>query len=157
MNPPRSKRRCTIGLLVSLLGAGCTGPGATPQGIHEAPVATASDASDRCELTSSEGTYRVVFRPAPGNLPLNDYFSLDVEVLEGARGVRIDQGIDLSVDAAMPAHRHGMTTRPKVVRRGDGTFSVSGLLLHMSGVWELYFDVTRAGRTERAQIWLSLE
>ncbi len=57
----------------------------------------------------------------------------------------------------MPEHGHGMNVEPKVTALGKGRFSVEGMLLHMSGRWELYFDITRDGVTSRAQDEITLE
>jgi hypothetical protein len=49
-----------------------------------------------------------------------------------------------------------MNTKPKVIANPDRTFTVRGMMLHMSGDWEIYFDVTRGGATERAQMNVNL-
>jgi hypothetical protein len=63
----------------------------------------------------------------------------------------------LAVDAAMPEHGHGMNRVPLVTGDGQGGYAVEGLLFHMPGRWELYFDVTEGAVTERAQIEVVLE
>ena len=65
--------------------------------------------------------------------------------------------VGLAVDAAMPEHGHGMNRVPKVAPRPDGGFHAEGLLFHMPGRWELYFDVTQGAVTERAQTDVVLE
>jgi len=57
----------------------------------------------------------------------------------------------LAVDASMPEHRHGMNYRPTVQALGEGRWRVEGLLWHMSGRWELVFEVQQGqgGRAER--------
>ena len=67
------------------------------------------------------------------------------------------EGVELSVDAAMPEHGHGMNRVPEVRHAGDGRYVVDGMLLHMPGRWEVYFDVTDGALTERAQIEVELE
>ena len=57
----------------------------------------------------------------------------------------------------MPEHGHGMNRVPKVAPRPDGGFHAEGLLFHMPGRWELYFDVTQGAVTERAQTDVFLE
>lgn len=66
-------------------------------------------------------------------------------------------GGGLRVDAYMPAHRHGMNYRPRVLRIGPGTYMAEGLLFHMPGLWQLRFDVERGGRTERLSYDIELE
>lgn len=53
----------------------------------------------------------------------------------------------LRVDATMPEHRHGMNYRPRLVPQGEG-WRAEGLLFHMSGRWELRFDVEHGGRVQ---------
>jgi hypothetical protein len=125
------------------------GAAAAP-GASDAPGAPA-------EVATAGGTFIVQFVPGPGELPLNELFEISVRVLEGAGREPVSAGVELAVDAEMPAHRHGMTTRTRVRREPDGSFSVRGLLLHMPGAWRLTFDVTRGGVTERAEVEVVLE
>lgn len=50
-----------------------------------------------------------------------------------------------AVDATMPEHRHGMNYRPGLRPLGGGRWRAEGLLWHMSGRWELRFDLRHAG------------
>ena len=52
-----------------------------------------------------------------------------------------------AVDATMPEHRYGMNYRPSLRPLGEGRWRAEGLLWHMSGRWELRFDVRHEGRT----------
>ena len=106
---------------------------------------------------SSAGTYVVRFRSAPEPLPDNEDFTLDVWVFDVAWPDQPLGDVQLSVDAEMPQHGHGMNLRPKVEPGADGRFHVTGMLFHMTGEWQLYFDVTRGAITERAQYELVLE
>lgn len=125
----------------------------------EAPSATTKPAAPQFGVLSSGGTYFVLISPPPDQLPLNELFSMNVRVLNGADRTPITaaSGVQLTVDAAMPAHHHGMNTKPKVSANADGSFTVSGMMLHMAGQWDLYFDMTRNGVTERAQVSINLE
>jgi hypothetical protein len=109
------------------------------------------------EFASNEGSYFLVITPRPDEMPANEMFVLQVVVFDGHDHKTIVRDIQVAVDAAMPAHRHGMNTSPKVIANADGSFTVKGMLLHMSGDWELYFDITRGGITERAQLAVTLE
>ncbi len=106
-------------------------------------------------LTTADGGYWVDYVSEPDPIPLNELLSFTVSVHPCYRLPAGD--ITLQVDAAMPEHSHGMNTTPKVTALGDGRFRAEGLLLHMAGRWEVYFDVTRDGVTERAQFELELE
>ena len=112
------------------------------------------DGSVAC--TSNAGSYVVHYRPAPDPIPDNEPFGLEVWVLDDA-GEAPQAGVELEVDAGMPAHGHGMNRVPRVEPSGEGHFLVTGMLFHMPGAWEMYFDVTRGARTERAQVDVVLE
>ena len=105
---------------------------------------------------SNGGRYHLTVS-APDPFPLNQLFGLEVAVEEGCSPPRRPSAAALRVDAAMPGHRHGMNTDAVVTPRGGGRFGAEGLLLHMPGRWEMYFDVTEQGVTERAQLDFILE
>ena len=51
----------------------------------------------------------------------------------------------------MPAHGHGMMTESTTELQLDGSYLATGMLLHMPGDWELYFDISDSSSIERAQ------
>ena len=53
----------------------------------------------------------------------------------------------LSVDAHMPAHRHGMNYQASVSPRGPGQYRAEGLMFHMPGRWELVFELRSGSGT----------
>ena len=55
----------------------------------------------------------------------------------------------VKVDASMPEHRHGMNYAPAVKALGPGRWRAEGLMFHMPGRWELAFEVTAGGTTDR--------
>ena len=55
----------------------------------------------------------------------------------------------IKVDAQMPEHRHGMNYAPAVKALGPGRWRAEGLMFHMPGRWELAFEVTARGATDR--------
>jgi len=109
------------------------------------------------EIRSNGGAYLVRFETVPSPIPTNELFSMRVSVFDGSGRTQASEEISLSADAAMPHHHHGMNVRPRVSRNDDGSFLVRGMQLHMPGYWEIYFDITRDGRTERAQYNLTIE
>jgi hypothetical protein len=109
------------------------------------------------EVVSNDGTYVVEWCAEPEELPLNEPFTVELSV-RAAEDKAIDlDALELSFDARMPAHRHGMRRKPTVTALGEGRFRVEGALLHMPGTWELHYDVTRGAITERAQVRVELE
>lgn len=136
--------QCLAVLAVLLFALGCKSAG----GSHE--IATAP-ADLNGGLQSASGHYVVVYQTNPDPIPLNVPFHVNVMVYDTANRSAPLRDIKLDVDGRMPHHRHGMNRQPIVTQLEDGTFAVQGMLFHMPGRWELYFDITRNGRTERAQ------
>jgi hypothetical protein len=106
---------------------------------------------------NDEETYRVSFMPEPNPIPLVEPFSMDVLVRLHPSGEQVGPEVSLKVDAAMPAHNHGMTTQPHVTRGQGGWFHVDGMMFHMPGHWEIYFDVVEGAVSERAIFEIEME
>ena len=81
----------------------------------------------------------------PAVVPIGAEFSVDA--LLCAKGEAKAQAIGF--DAWMPAHRHGMNSRPSVASLGDGRWRAEGFLFHMPGRWQFAFDVDTAAGRER--------
>jgi hypothetical protein len=90
--------------------------------------------------------YVVAYRTSPSPIAASRHFAVEFTVCPvgnapAPRTVR--------VDASMPEHRHGMNYRTTVAAKGQGRYRAEGLLFHMSGRWEIAFDVVASGTTER--------
>lgn len=148
---------CAIMLAVMMVGCG-----SVPESANE-DIAQTIFANHM--LVSNNGTYAIgydivdddeLIANAPHQPPLNELF--DIKVAVGRRGtLEIVDEVNLFADAGMPEHMHGMNVEPTVTRLDDGSFLVQGMLFHMPGRWELYFDITKDGVTERAQTEIILE
>jgi hypothetical protein len=141
----------------------CTAPQRPADGPPQSPASAPAsedllpaDAVSGAAL-SNDGTYFVTYMTVPDPIPLNQMFSIDVRVYDGASPDAPANDITLRADGRMPAHRHGMNTSPGVEQIGPGHFRVRGMLFHMSGDWELDFDIERGGLVERAQFAVTLE
>ena len=127
-----------------------------------APMLTASDPPRATEhpeartLTSGNGTYTVQSPTIPAEIPLNEPFSIRARI-RIAETDRVPEDAQLAVDGRMPHHRHGMVRTPTLKALGNGEYLIEGMLFHMPGRWELHFDITREGMTERAQCDIELE
>ena len=67
------------------------------------------------------------------------------------------ENLSVLVDADMPAHKHGMNTKPETISKSSTSYRVDGMALHMAGDWVITVDVTRDGNTERATFPVSVE
>ncbi len=108
-------------------------------------------------LVSMEKRYFVTYELQPTAIPLNQPFQIRVAVFLDEERLRPARDIELQVDARMPQHRHGMIRHPRVFPEGAGRYRVEGMLFHMPGRWELYFDITADGVTERAWTFFELD
>lgn len=127
-------------------------PGTAPAAVL--PPVTPASAPQRLE--SNDGSFLVLYRTRPDPIPTNEPFSIDVWVYDAKRGQTLLSEIEVVADAGMPEHAHGMNVQPRVWKQNDGSSLITGMLFHMPGRWELYFDITRGEVTERAQaeVWL---
>ncbi|MGK0185873.1 MAG: hypothetical protein ACI9R3_001656 [Verrucomicrobiales bacterium] len=103
---------------------------------------------------TDQGNFNVTVSPEGGEIERNKHFSLTVTV-DANNGATGD--VDVVVDADMPAHQHGMNTKPEIFPAGDSQYRVEGMAFHMSGDWVITVDVTREGTTERASIPISVD
>lgn len=124
---------------------------------HQLPPQAASKPAMPHMVKSNGGTYYVMYRVDPAEIPTNEPFVLTVRVIPAFGGADPLSGVTLAVDGDMPQHGHGLVQSPVVTPLDDGLFEVRGVRLHMPGRWELYFDITRGANTERAQVEVTLD
>jgi len=124
-------------------------------GVAASPAADDPAAAPWGVGLTRKGTSEVRWRPAGGALPLNEPFSLEVELRDAAAGAPVE-GAEVVARCEMPAHGHGMNVEPLSVEVGGGHYRVDGMLLHMTGEWVLALDVIRDGRAEAVTFPLTL-
>jgi hypothetical protein len=127
-------------------------------------VAAATCGSDlRGAQTLESADYVIAYRTQPPKIAVGKHFSLDIVTC--AKGGAPDP-VNVAVDAFMPEHGHGMNYKAVVKAAGNtqasapvagAHFRADGLMFHMPGRWDLYFDVQGAGRTERLTRSIVLE
>jgi hypothetical protein len=98
--------------------------------------------------------YVVAYVTIPSPIVAGAHFVVDFVVCPRA-GIATPDSV--RVDAMMPEHRHGMNYRPEVVAAKNGRYRADGLLFHMSGRWDLTFNLADAAGTERLTAMLQLE
>jgi hypothetical protein len=100
------------------------------------------------QVDSRAGTYRVHWRSLAGKIPRNEDFELEVWVLRDGAPAK---DVHLDVHAWMPDHGHGMLRKTRPEPQPDGSFRVQGMLLHMRGHWQLFFDMLEGTVAETAE------
>ena len=97
--------------------------------------------------TSNRGLFAVTYESELEPLQINVLHSWILH-LEDATGTPV-LGAKIEADGGMPAHDHGLPTRPRVtVELGDGNYRLEGLRFHMRGDWELMLTIEAAGKTD---------
>lgn len=105
-----------------------------------APLAHAGDASNQSQCTSKDGLYRVSYKSQLVPIQINKMMSWVLHV-ETADGRPVEKAA-ITVDGGMPAHNHGLPTRPSVTKNlGDGNYLVEGMRFHMLGAWVINITV----------------
>jgi len=102
-----------------------------------------SPGADYARLESTHFILWMATRPAA--VPVGAEFSVDA-VLCRKNGTGVSA---LRFDAWMPAHRHGMNSRPSVKPMGAGRWRADGFLFHMPGRWQFTFEVDTPNGRER--------
>jgi hypothetical protein len=129
-----------------------------PNARREAPQQESWHApSGTQSILSNGGAWRIAYRTDPTPPERGTLFSVEAWVCATAEPDRLRQDVTLVIDAAMPQHQHGMSRVPTIAPTESGSFRSQGLLFHMAGDWELYFDVTQGAVTERAQVEIDVE
>ena len=59
---------------------------------------------------------------------------------------------DLSANAHMPMHRHGMNYKPTITKQAGGLFQADGFVFHMPGHWQFIFDLHHDGSNEQVKV-----
>ncbi|MEK9967575.1 MAG: hypothetical protein VW600_00470 [Ferrovibrio sp.] len=112
-----------------------------------APLAVQACTDLQLQAKQVQGShFRLVVQSEPADIPLNAPFALEIRLCD-ARMAELSRLT--SVDAWMPAHRHGMNYRVTLIKRDWGHYRAEGLLLHMPGEWEFVFDFAGPDRPER--------
>lgn len=148
---PTIASRVLISMMLLMLLPGCRQASSSSSSSKEPAAAAAQPQADAEVLQSNAGSYVVSYTAKPDPLPVGELCDLEVQVTRGDGASIATDDIVLFADAAMPHHGHGMNVVPEITNQGDGRFYVDGMLFHMPGRWELYFDITENGVTERAQ------
>ena len=99
--------------------------------------------------------YTVSYTPKVSHLPLNRIHAWEVTVTD-ADG-RPATGLQIEIDGDMPAHGHGLPTKPVVSREtSPGTYLVEGMKFSMPGWWKIIFYLKKGEDTDSVSFNLQL-
>lgn len=116
--------------------AGCRERSAAPErALPAEPEGPIARPGERLLLKGAQHHFELELRPAVP--PLGELFEVVTTVRDAKTGERVRPSGGVIVDATMPHHGHGMTTRPVHTALEDGRFHTRGMRLHMGGRWLL--------------------
>jgi hypothetical protein len=130
----------------------------------ETPAATAEKspgADDSADpdrtMTRMSGSdrFRVSMRSNVDPVPLSQIHSWTLH-LETPEGVALDDA-QIGVYGSMPAHKHGLPTKPRVTENlGGGSYLIEGVKFTMPGRWQLILIITVDGKRDKAKFNIDL-
>lgn len=151
------EHRGALSLCVALLGMllPSAGRAQTEHADHAEPAARVPTVSLPSSIVSVGGGFALTLATSPNPIRLNEPFELTVLVRALSADARGTPSV--TVDAQMPAHRHGMNTQPHREQLGEDRFLFRGLLFHMAGDWEVVIDAAQGRLRDRGIVRLVLE
>jgi len=97
----------------------------------------------------------VTYSTPDGPPEINQMHSWVLHV-ETDQGVPVE-GAEIEVDGGMPAHDHGLPTKPRVTEElGGGDYRLDGVRFHMSGYWEMVITIRSDDSEETVVVSLTL-
>lgn len=119
------------------------------------PQIQATQTAQAAMFTGKDGFFQLGYRPDSGKIPLNSLHSWTIH-LQDSSGQPVS-GAQIAIDGRMPAHGHGLPTRPLVTADlGGGDYRVEGLRFQMSGEWVVEFTVQANGLTDIVPVTFTL-
>lgn len=119
------------------------------------PVLAQQDDGFVQSTNSDDGHYQLSYRSNLIPIEINQIHSWVIRI-ESHDGQPIS-GANVTVEGGMPAHNHGLPTRPQVTPGGQpGDYLIEGLRFHMAGQWLVKVAISAAGVTDSVTIELLL-
>jgi hypothetical protein len=114
----------------------------------------APEQRDPARAVGARGLFHAHYVAQPTPVPLLALHSWTVTITDAA-GVPVD-GAQLTLMGGMPAHGHGLPTRPVVRPLGGGRYRVDGLRFNMPGHWSVAIRVSTPAATDTVTFPLEL-
>jgi YtkA-like len=122
-------------------------------GLSAATAAT-STSGGSVSVLSKRGVYKLNVSPRPATAPVGRLHTWTV-VLRSANGMPVRRArIDVVGD--MPAHGHGLPTKPRVRETAPGRYAIEGMKFQMGGTWYVEFRIVAAPGRDRARVRFTL-
>lgn len=140
--------------LLFALSAACDGG---DEHEHEHDSGSMEDLNETAMAMTDGGSFHVKYTLDPSTITVSEPFDMTFTISAADAMDTPLTDATATADANMPAHGHGMNVEPTATDNGDGTTTVSGMVFHMPGHWEVVVDVTEGDTTEQAIFDIVLE
>ena len=104
---------------------------------------------------SKQGYFSLSYETALQPIALNRIHSWNLH-LEDSDSIPVT-GAVIEVKGGMPAHNHGLPTRPRVTTElGGGDYRLDGMRFHMAGEWEISISIDDDGKTDEVVVAITI-
>lgn len=114
-----------------------------------------SATADEPQWMSQRGLFTVIYRSDLQPIRINELHTWVLHVTTTAGDPVV--GATIEVNGGMPAHDHGLPTRPRVTQElGGGKYRLDGMRFHMTGQWEITLQISTGDESDTVVIALIL-
>ena len=124
---------------------------------HQHDSGSTEELNETAMAMTDAGSFHVKYTLDPSDITVSEPFDMTFTISAADAMDTPLTDASATADANMPAHEHGMNVEPTATNNGDGTTTVSGMVFHMPGHWEVTVDVTQGDTTEQALFDVVLE
>ncbi len=86
------------------------------------------------DVESGASGEQLFYRVEPSPISVAQPFAIELQFCRAGKSLPVEQ---LSLDALMPAHGHGMNYHVLIHPTATGGYRIGGLLFHMPGLWRV--------------------
>ena len=105
-------------------------------------------------VLSKRGVYKLTVSPRPATAPVGRLHTWTV-VLRTSKGTPV-RGARITVVGDMPAHGHGLPTKPRARETAPGRYAIEGMKFQMGGAWYVEFRIVAAPGRDSARVRFTL-
>jgi hypothetical protein len=132
-----------VAVAVALVGGCRQGPRLPPE----------PEVSPSLRARGSEGHFQFELQLRPSPPPVGELFEVVTKLTDARTGEPVG-GAEVTLDATMPHHGHGMMTAPahRELEAGSGSYLSRGMKLHMPGRWVFVATARSGDRSDRVEL-----
>jgi hypothetical protein len=118
-------------------------------------------AAGKCDASGAKGAilmhsddHAIALAADPPDIAIGRIFAADIIACR-SDGTPFDG--EMSLNASMPAHGHGMNNAAQIRRIGPGRYRAEGLMVHMPGLWRIQLQLSDEGSGDDLEAEVSVQ